>query len=111
MTASRWPSKTIAIDYDDTIHDRQNPKEGRKLGPPLAGAKEALEALKAAGWKIIIHSCNRPKVIADWMIYYEIPYDYIWDQVGKPVADWYVDDRAIEFRGSWADVLEKIARG
>jgi hypothetical protein len=42
---------------------------------------------------------------------HEIPYDYIWDSssdVGKPVCDWYVDDRAIGFRGDWQAVLREV---
>jgi hypothetical protein len=112
MSKSRWPSRTLAIDFDDTIHDRQNPKPGRRMGEPLPGAKETIEALRARGWYILIHSCNRPEVIRDWMQYYQIPYDAIWgaspgDLGQKPAADWYIDDRAICFT-TWEDVLEKV---
>ena len=93
----------IALDFDRVIHDTDHPKEGRKMGPPLLGAKEALVDLFRQGHQIIVHSCNRPKVIQDWMQYYEIPYHYVWNQVGKPVADWYVDDRGVKFT-SWADL-------
>ena len=91
----------IAIDFDRVIHDTDHPKEGRKMGPPMEGAKEALRDLFRQGHQIIIHSCNRPEVIQKWMQYYEIPYHYVWDGVGKPVAHYYVDDRAVKFT-SWA---------
>ncbi len=87
----------IAVDFDGVIHDWQHPKPGRRMGPPVSGAKDALIQLKAQGHTILIHSCNRPSVIYDWMKYYEVPYDTIWDGLGKPKADRYLDDRAVKF--------------
>ena len=93
----------IAIDWDRTIHDTDNPVPGRKLGPPLPGAKEALIELRRQGHTIIIHSCARAAPMADWLAWWEIPYSTIWQGNGKPVADWYVDDRGVKFT-SWADL-------
>ena len=70
------------------------------MGEPMPGAKESLEALERAGHYLMIHSCNRPKVIADWMTYYNIPFHHIWTESGKPVADFYLDDRSVKFT-SW----------
>lgn len=98
---------TFAIDWDGVIHDWDHPVAGRKLGPPMLHAKEVMQALFDAGHTIIIHSCNRPEVIAKWMAFYNIPYHLIWDQPGKPVADWYVDDNALRFE-SWQQVLRDI---
>lgn len=97
----------LAIDFDHTIADTAHPIEGRKMGPPIEGAKEALSQIRAAGHKIIIHSCNNPKAIRDWMAYYEIPYHYIWDEKGKPICDYYIDDRAITFT-TWQEVITKL---
>jgi hypothetical protein len=36
-----------------------------------------------------------------------IPYDKIWS-FGKPMADIYLDDRALNFRGKWVDSLQEI---
>jgi hypothetical protein len=32
----------------------------------------------------------------------------VWVGVGKPIADWYVDDRAVVFGGDWAATLEGL---
>ena len=106
--SSRWPTRTLAVDFDDVIHDRLHPKEGRRMGEPILGTKDALEQLKVRGWTILIHSCNRPQVIRDYMAYYQLPYDRIWEGVGKPAADFYCADRGIEIRGDWSEVLRKI---
>lgn len=95
----------FAIDFDGTIHDWRHPEPGHKMGPPFPYAQEALLALHMAGHKIIIHSCNRPEVIEKWMKYFSIPYDYIWDERGKPVADVYIDDNAIRFENNWAEIV------
>lgn len=99
----------FAIDFDGTIHDWEHPAEGRRMGPPFPYAQEALLALHMKGHKIIIHSCNRPEVIRKWMEYFSIPFDYIWgeskEDVGKPIADFYVDDHAIPFENNWAEIV------
>ena len=95
----------LAIDFDDVIHWRANPKPGRKMGPPMEGAQEALTELMLQGHTIIIHSCNRPSVIADWTAFYGIPYSTITNI--KPIADWYIDDKALRFV-SWEQTMRDI---
>lgn len=102
----------LAIDWDRTLHDTDHPVPGRKLGPPLPGAREALWKLKEAGHKIIIHSCASHKAIRPWMDYFVIPFDYIWgespgDYGVKPAADFYIDDRGLFFQ-SWDQTLAEI---
>lgn len=94
----------LAIDFDGVIHDHKHPVPGRKMGPPIEGAKDALVHLKAQGHRIIVFSVwgDRPTVIHDWMTYWGIPYDDITNV--KPNADAYIDDKAIPFT-SWADLL------
>ena len=87
----------MQLTFDGVIHDWAHPKPGRKMGLPMPGTKEALALLKSAGYAIIIHSCNRAQVIKDFMNYYQLPYDSIWEGQGKPVADAYLDDKAINF--------------
>lgn len=92
----------ICVDFDHTIVH---------IDTPIPGAKEALRALKDKGYMIIIYSCNNRDWIEKVLNNNEIPYDYIYDSnrdIGKPIATWYIDDRAIGFRGNWNTVLEEI---
>ena len=99
----------VAVDFDMTIHNASQPKPGKRMGEPMPGAVEAMQALKAAGNILIVHTVwrqDRWHVIREWCDYYHIPYDDVTNI--KPTATAYIDDRAIRFEGSWPDVLEKI---
>lgn len=94
----------LAIDFDGVIHDFKHPIPGRRMGPPMAGCKEALTKFKQRGDNLIIFTvwgdAKGQKTIADFMKYYELPYDSITNI--KPQADAYLDDKAIRFV-SWAE--------
>lgn len=100
---------TFAIDFDGTIHDNKNPVTGRRMGPPIDGAKEYINGLKAQGHAVIVHSVwgGDRKTIGDWMGYYGIDFDDITNV--KPKADFYIDDRAIRFT-SWQE-MDNILKG
>ena len=100
--------KVVAIDFDHTIHDTANPKDGRRMGAPLPGVAEALGTFKERGYKIVIHTVwsgdERNKAIEDWFAFYNLPYDEITNI--KPKADAYIDDKAIRFQGDWLEILK-----
>ncbi len=99
----------IAIDFDGTIcKDKKFPD----IGEPEQGVKEALSKIKDLGYDILIYTCRSKdteelEVVREWLDKYEIPYDSIFEGE-KPFAKFYIDDRAIEFKGNWAEVLEEI---
>ena len=106
----------IAVDFDRTIADTDNPPKGYRIGSPLPNAKEALTKFREAGHKIIIHSCRSNdgeraiKVMTDYLNYFLIPYDEVWNQTGKPIADLYIDDKGYHFT-SWTETesfVEKL---
>lgn len=111
--------KTCCIDFDGTITKFAYPE----MGEPQPGVKEALQELKNSGYRIEILSCrtncdlkkkpidrqeqvNLMKVFLDK---HKIPYDAVLNK-DKPLADWYIDDRAISFKDNWQEVVEKIIR-
>ena len=105
---------TFAIDFDHTICDTHNVTPPHKMGPPLPYAREFLTKLHEKGHTIIIHTCRANdgsraiRVVEDWLKYFEIPFDCVWSAAlngAKPVADYYIDDKAIRFT-SWKEVEE-----
>jgi hypothetical protein len=98
----------LAIDFDGTIHDVNNPVKGRKMGPPILGSREALTQLQGR-YRLVIHTVwgNKPGPIEDWLKYWEIPFDEVTNL--KPQAEFYIDDKAIRFT-DWASVLLSVVR-
>jgi hypothetical protein len=96
----------LAIDFDEVIHDMAHPVPGRKMGPPMPGVKDALETLVSLGHTILIHSCNNTTVIREWMKYWQIPFHSIIEG-HKPVADVYIDDKALRFE-TWPKTLMEL---
>lgn len=121
----RKKTLVAAVDFDGVIHKYSLGWHGGRIyDVPCDGAKEAMEGLKKAGFKIIIHTARiRPNedplevspppsevqlsAVSVWLEKYNIPYDEIWTESGKPVAHIYIDDRAIR-HSVWADTIDQI---
>ncbi len=99
----------LSIDFDHVIHDKAHPIPGKRMGAPMAGAKEGLEFYKSRG-DIIIVFClwagteQGQTTIEKFMEYYQLPYDYITNV--KQQSDYFIDDRGVHFT-SWEE-LRKI---
>lgn len=98
----------VAVDFAGVICDMANKAEGRKLGPPMPGAIDALQDLYDH-YHVIIHTtmANTPRgrqVVAEWLEFYDVDYHEI---VGKPAASYYIDDHALEFK-NWLQTKKKL---
>lgn len=119
-TPKKSRKKTIAIDFDGVLHQYSKGwlKVDYVYDPPVAGAAQALIKLKEQGYKIYVFSVrtnsiyhkdakHQAKIMAEWLQEHGIPYDRIWT-FSKPLADIYIDDRAIGFRGDWQQTMQEI---
>lgn len=108
--------KIIAVDLDGTIAEYDGWKGDDIIGDPIPGAREFLLELSKLG-KIIIHTVrvsfytlhrtnltvvnselyirNRMLAVEEWMRDNNLLYDTVWMNIGKPYADVYIDNRAI----------------
>jgi hypothetical protein len=117
---------TIAVDYDGTIVNFAFPVSG----PPKAGVREALAQFQQLGYHVLIYSCRTckwfPEVfnpygevldmsravvkdMVDTLAKHGIPYDEIDDGTkGKPVAEYYIDDKGLRFNDNWPAIMGYI---
>jgi hypothetical protein len=120
---SKQPRRgTVVVDLDGTICEHRFPA----FGEPIAGAREALQRLKHAGFWIIIQTVrtssyyrtvgmyqpevNSPEAVRAYLERHQIPFDEIWLH-DKPVAMAYIDDRGLRLvgnrkRSNWQDIVE-----
>lgn len=99
----RW----VSVDLDQTLaHNSGYPHF--KLSKPTKGAREAIIELSKK-WKIVIYTA-RPwtdyRLIETWLNKYKIPFKNI--VCGKLLVAYMIDDKNVEFKGSWKDVMKKI---
>lgn len=103
---------TLAIDFDEVIQSRKTAKQGAVFGQPIPGALEALADFIDAGCRVVIHSCvaHTPagyQAIEQWLEDHDADYHDI--TAVKPVADVYLDDKAIRFT-DWDSATADINR-
>lgn len=110
--------KTICIDFDGVIAQYQEWQGEDKFGAPVPGVQSALSTLKKQGYRVIIFTTREvTDGLKEYLKENGIEYDYINENPdqpknsnqGKPIADLYVDDRTVCFRGNWKYTLEDIA--
>jgi hypothetical protein len=97
----------VNVDLDGTICTEEATFE-RALAKPLPGAREALAALIGAGHTVVIYSSrswSELRMTQAWLDENNIPYNGL--HLGKPVADLFIDDRAIQFT-NWPTTLDSL---
>ncbi len=100
-------AKTILVDLDGVICTEETFPE-RPLAQPIAGARAGLRRLRAAGYTVVIYtarSWGEYRVTRQWLDDHGFVYDGL--HMGKPVADIWIDDRAIRFT-NWRDTLAAV---
>ena len=109
--------RTVCIDIDGTISHYIEWVDSKTFGEVLPHCAETIHHLKADGWYVIIYTTRADKnEITKFLEANNVPFDAINENPhqpnnakgGKPIADVYVDDRAIQFDGDWAGAYEKI---
>ncbi len=116
---NEFRSKAVCVDFDGVIAAFAQSID--EFGHTIPGAVEALHELRALGLRIIIHT-SRPSTpehldrLAEHLRREGVEFDEInangecpWP-AAKPLADLYIDDRALRFEGDWKKTLAEAKR-
>lgn len=111
---------TVAVDLDGVIFKYDTWKGPLHFGEPMPGVIDGLTKLREMGYKIIVYT-TRVNPVADGNLghsapmqmaivegtlrAWHIPFDYI--SMFKPLAQHYIDDRAIRF-ANWNQAVEDV---
>jgi hypothetical protein len=106
----------VAVDFDRVLFHHVDWGGHEQYGEPVAGAREALGEIRRMGFRIMVWTTRSQRdIIRAALEKHGIPFDYINENPdqpqeinpSKPVADYYIDDRAVRFT-TWQAVLEEI---
>jgi len=97
----------LIIDLDGTICTEEK-TFSRSLAKPISGAIENINKLFSEGNTIIIYSSRswqEYEMTTEWLKSAGVNYHQL--ILGKPIGDYWIDDRAIRFT-SWNDISNII---
>lgn len=114
LKKSNDPKKTVAIDFDGVINSYTSGWKGAgETDDPVRGAGEAINKMIDLGYNIVIYSTRASdplgkKTIVKYLSDIGVEPEGIEVTDKKPIADAYLDDRAVTFDGDWDGALEKL---
>lgn len=89
--------KTICVDFDGVLNEYNGYEEG-DLGEPLSASKEFIKELRKK-YKVVILTSRPKEQVIDWLNNNGFPSMEVTNRKVPAVA--YIDDRAIQFNGSY----------
>jgi phosphoglycolate phosphatase-like HAD superfamily hydrolase len=96
----------VLVDFDGVIHRYSRGwADGTVYDPPMDGAREALDAIEADGYEVVIFSTRRAEQIRGALAYWGFPDRRVTNVKEAAVAQ--IDDRAIRFTG-WGTALAEL---
>lgn len=103
-------NQILAIDFDGVLHNPNDVEDGRRMGRPVEGAREAMTYLANQGDTLIVFTVRggeqrSRKAVEDWLTFFNIPFSAVTNI--KPKADAYVDNLGIRFT-NWPQALRDI---
>lgn len=98
----------IIIDIDGTICSEER-TFSRSLATPKENAVESVNKLYDNGHTIILYTARtwvEYEMTVDWLKRYNVKYHQLF--MGKPIGDVWIDDRAIQFKDNWEEIINTL---
>jgi hypothetical protein len=100
--ASPERPKVLAVDWDGTLAEYGTEKL-------LPGAAKALTELIEKGWRVLVFTSRQDRLpLMRALAQADVLLTSVQIETRKPDARVYLDDRALEFNGSWDEVASKV---
>jgi hypothetical protein len=98
----------VCVDLNGVLDRYTGWKDPRHWDPPRAGAGDFLRALSESGFDVVIFTTRHRVGVRQWLREHQLldAVSAITDR--KPPAHVFVDDRAVCFRGDFAETLEAV---
>jgi hypothetical protein len=111
----------LAIDFDGVIHDFRGWGDGTCYGDPLPNSLESVKMLsehyniiiftaKARPDRPLVNNMTGLQLVTEWLDKHDILQyiDYVTHE--KPRAKYYIDDKAIEYKANWPEIVERVLK-
>jgi hypothetical protein len=102
----------IAFDFDGVIAQYHGFVSKEDIQEPNLEVVRTMTLLREKGCKILLYSTRGDDFLKMYCEKFSVPYDYVnhrpdkeGDNPGKPIANVYIDDRALNYHGQTAEVL------
>jgi len=101
-------SPIVCVDLNGVLDSYTGWRGPEHFDPPRTGAREFLESLAARGFDIVVFTTRHPDGVWEWLERFGLR-PLVRDVTDrKPPAHVFVDDRAVCFRGDFAQTLRAI---
>lgn len=100
--------RTVALDFDGVMNTYNGWQGADELFEPREGLENFLKTLMRDGFKVVIYSTRTVEKIQGWLAKHNVDQYITFVSNEKPLAHCYVDDRAIQFQGSFYNAYMQI---
>lgn len=109
--------KVVCVDLDGVLAEYGGYYGPFDIGEPYPWAEELLVKIKNLGYEIVVFSTRGQCEIWQWLEtaklkqyvnYVNVNPNFVQNNPGKPVANFYVDDRALRFNGNVDETITNI---
>jgi hypothetical protein len=98
--------RTIAVDFDATVHSYNGFDGDDPKGVPLPGAREGIRELMK-DCNVVIFTARKPEFVRRWLEKYGFPPLMVTNEK-SPRFSIILDDRGLNFGGNWETAVRQI---